>query len=326
MALAIVVAVGVLGPTRAGAQQDEGDRDAVPTRSVVVAPSSERVDRPLVLDRLDPQTVLRVRASGFEPDTTGTVMQCLDGSRCRNGLSVRFDEHGDASFQYLVTDEVGTGTDDGRCRLGRLRCTIEIRAGESTQVIDTVFVDEAPSPGMLMVDPDTGLAVGDEVRVTASRFTPGAELTLRLCAAPGSSDARCGTPKPAVPLTIGADGSAQARITIPAEIGADEVACGRRAPCLLVVSSEEVGVWARPAPLAFAEGPSPDYDRDRLVIGLAVALVLGALATWLIRSTDWSPPAEADGAAIDDADYADLDLEAEQFVDVGDEREQPTDT
>jgi hypothetical protein len=35
-----------------------------------------------------------------------------------------------------------------------------------------------------------------------------------------------------------------------------------------------------------------DHDARRLVLGLGVAALLLALATWLVRSTDWRPAAE----------------------------------
>ena len=50
-----------------------------------------------------------------------------------------------------------------------------------------------------------------------------------------------------------------------------------------------------------------------LVGGLVVAALLLATAAALIRSTDWRPPGEADGSLIDDAEFADLDLEAAEF-------------
>lgn len=311
-------ALAVLGPTGAvgggGAWAQEGS-DVATRRVVIRGGSIEDGAAPVVVDRLAPQTVLVVEASGFAPDTTGRVVQCVNGSSCGNSLAVRFDEDGFARFQYLVTDDTGGPPGSGRCRLGEPRCTIELRVGEATSVVDTVFVDDAPPPGELGVDPRTDLMVGDTITVTADGFDPGAELTLLVCAAPSTGGSRCGAPGPVVPLTVDAGGSADATITVPPEVGADRVACGRRSLCRVVVSSDEVGAWARPVALSFAAAPGADYDPTRVVVGLAIALGLGAGAVWLIRSTDWQPPPEADGSAIDDAEYADLDLEAELFVD-----------
>ena len=43
------------------------------------------------------------------------------------------------------------------------------------------------------------------------------------------------------------------------------------------------------------------YDAGRLVGGLAAAAVLLAVALWLVRSTDWRPPSEADAPELDRA-------------------------
>ena len=42
-------------------------------------------------------------------------------------------------------------------------------------------------------------------------------------------------------------------------------------------------------------------------------MTLLAVAVWLVRSTDWRPPREADSSALDDAELADLDREAALF-------------
>jgi hypothetical protein len=47
------------------------------------------------------------------------------------------------------------------------------------------------------------------------------------------------------------------------------------------------------------------YDVARLVAGLGLAALLLAVAAWLVRTTDWRPPTEADtpeldGATLDD--------------------------
>jgi hypothetical protein len=43
------------------------------------------------------------------------------------------------------------------------------------------------------------------------------------------------------------------------------------------------------------------YDPVRLVVGLATAAVLLVVALWLVRSTDWRPPSEADAPELDGA-------------------------
>jgi hypothetical protein len=314
-ALALVALIGI--GAGAGAQSDQPPAAAVGPRVHIQYQPEEDIVAPLIIDELAPVTVLTIHATGFQRDTTGTVRQCLHGSqrRCQNQLQVRFDDKAAATFQYLVSDEVGSAAgSDEPCRLRAPRCTIELAVGDKISIIDTVFVDEAPPPGRLEVTPRRGLLIGDTVTVITSQFPPGADLTLMICAAPSTSGARCGAPGPQVALTIGPDGTAQTDMVLDAaDIGTDRVACGRRVTCLMVVTADQLGVRARPTPLNFAEAPGADYVTTRVIIGLAGALALVVLAGWLIRSSNWDPPSESDATALDDVDYADLDLEADQF-------------
>ena len=50
------------------------------------------------------------------------------------------------------------------------------------------------------------------------------------------------------------------------------------------------------------------------MIGIALAAALLLIAGLLIRFGEWGPPIEADATAIDEADFADLDAEAQAFV------------
>jgi hypothetical protein len=314
-ALVLVVLIGI--GAGGSAQSDELPTAAAGPRVHIQYHPEDDVVAPLIIDELAPRTVLTISAAGFERDATGTVMQCVHGSqrRCQNRLRVRFDDSAAATFQYLVTDDVGLAAGDGEpCRLSASRCTIVLAVGDKVSVIDIVFVDEAPPPGRLEVTPRRGLLIGDTVTVTASQFPPGADLTMMICAAPSTSGPRCGAPGPQVPLTIGPDGTAQTDMVLDAsEVGTDRVACGRRVTCLMVVTADQLGVRARPTPLDFADSPGADYVATRVIIGLAGALPLVVLAGWLIRSSNWDPPSESDATALDDADYADLDLEADQF-------------
>ena len=61
-----------------------------------------------------------------------------------------------------------------------------------------------------------------------------------------------------------------------------------------------VGVlWG--GPITFATGPAARYNPFRSLTGLAVALVLVALAFFLARTTDWRKPTEADTPELDRA-------------------------
>lgn len=306
----LVVAILVALVVVAGGVGAQEDSRAVATRTIDIAyrPFDE-IAVPVIVDQLDPTTLLTVRASRFESDATGSVRQCTEGAQmvCRNPRPVRFDSDGAADFQYLVTD-------GGGCRLRDERCTIELRVGAFLSIIDTVFVDVAPSPGRITVTPRDGLRPGQTVTVSAEGFVSGATLNLAVCAAPSTSGRRCGAPGPDLDVVTNTDGALSVEIALDVqEVGADRVACGRQVACRMIVTSDEAAVRALPVRLNFDEGPGAAYSTQRVATGMAVALALVLVATWLVRSTSWTPPPEADGRAIDDADYADLDREAEQF-------------
>jgi hypothetical protein len=278
----------------------------------------EQVSLPPFVDELAPETVLVIRALGFEPDTTGTIAQCVDRvePRCGNRLPVRFDEQGASTFQYLVTETGGAapGGEAAPCRLDGVGCTIEIANGDRVMTVDTIFVDAAPPPGRIAVRPGRGLEIGQTITVTASGLPPGAELTALMCAEPAARGTRCGAPGLEVPLTIGPDGTATASAVLDsAEVGSEGVTCGGDVACHLAAVSDQAGVRARPEPLSFAAPAGPAYSVPRLVLGIGTAVALLVVAAWLVRSTDWRPPREADSSAIDDAELADLDLEAALF-------------
>ncbi|NNE72248.1 MAG: hypothetical protein HKN26_01135 [Acidimicrobiales bacterium] len=306
-AVVVLVALAILG-VGAGAQEDAPD---VATRTIrVTHVPPDEVLTPLIVDSLDPTTVLTVHARGFEGDRTGFVRQCRVGEQnvCRNRLAVRFDGNGTALFQYLVTD-------GGGCRLRAAeRCTLEIVAGDTHTIIDTIFVDSAPPPGRVSVTPRRDLEVGDTVTLEATGFPANVTLIATVCAVPSISGPRCGAPGPAVELVTDADGAASTALTLDVhEIGVDRVTCSHQSGCRVVVESDAAAVRAFPVRLSFSQGPGAAYDSVRLAIGIVATIALGLGAVGLVRWTDWAPPPEADGRAIDDADYADLDVEADRF-------------
>lgn len=296
------------------AAQDE----PVATRLVDVrAEPDQAAAVPKIVDRLAPNTVLTVRAVGFPADRTATVRQCVVGDRrhCANEIRVRFDHDGTATFQYLITDVIGSTVGDGRCRLADASlCTVEIRVGGSVATIDTVFVDIAPPAGTIEVSPADGIEIGRELTVTATGFPADTHLGVTICAAPAHRGPRCGSPGPELQLTTDATGAASGLMVLEtARVGSDGVACGRRTICRVVVSSDALGVRAQPVTLEFRESPGADYDRGRVGAGLLLALAFVAAAVSLVRRTDWAAPPEADGSPIDEAEFADLDREAELF-------------
>ena len=316
--VAVIAAVGTswaASTVAAAGPPDDPAPVATAELEVTYQPEDEPTS-PVIVDALAPSTVLTISAHNLDGDTTGTVRQCVDGAqqRCGNRIAVRSDSSGRATFQYLVT-AAAVADGDEPCRLDRPRCTIELTVGDASITVDTVFVDEAPPPGRLEVTPHRDLEVGDTVTVTATGFPSGVELEATVCVAPATTGDRCGSPAPVIPMTVGADGSTSARMRLDvAEVGADRVACGRQATCRVVVSSDRSFARARPVPLAFRTTPSARYATGRLVLGLVTASALLVTAGLLIRSGDWRPPTEADASSIDDVPFADLDAEAEAFV------------
>lgn len=312
-----VIGVLLVGATTAGAAPPE-DPAPVATADVRVdhQPDAERAS-PLIVDQLADSTVLTIRARNFDGDATGRVSQCVAGAirRCGNQLPVRFDAAGSTTFQYLVRADAADAGDDP-CRLDGPRCTIELTSGDRSTTLDTVFIDEAPPPGRLDVSPDRDLDVGETVTITATEFPEGVDLLATVCAAPSTSGSRCGSPAPVVRMTVGPDGSATARMTLDVtEVGAEQVACGRQTLCRVVVSSDRALARARPVALAFRAAPPVRYSTGRLMVGLAAASAFLVTAGFLIRTGDWTPPLEADARSIEDADFADLDAEADVFAD-----------
>lgn len=302
----VVVAVGASGAEPTG---DPAERTVTMTWT-----HPDDVLVPPLEDRLAPTTVLTVRIEGFPADTTGTVAQCVvdERRRCTATVPVRTDESGSAVFQYLVTDAVDP---DGRCRLSSSRrCTVEVVVGDRRSEFDTVFVDDAPPPGRVTIEPAGALTIGDTVTIGVDGLPAGTEVVLEVCAVPATRGTRCGRPGPVATVITDQAGSARTTLALDVEaVGEAGVACGRRTACQVVARSSTVGARATPAVLGLATQPGATYDGGRVTAGLALAALLGIGAARIVRTTEWGPPAEADASAIDDAAWADLDAEADAF-------------
>lgn len=290
-----------LGPVvRLVAEDAEGAEDTFP-------PSYD------IVDGLVPNTVLRVRVSGFEPFARARAEQCVTttSTSCGNSLEVQFGPEGRASFQYLVLDDAGAAPRTGQCRAGGAPCSLAVRQveGPGSAEVQTVFHGEIPPPGRIRVTPKAGLADGQRVTVSVEDYPPGAQVQAMLCAPPDATGRdRCGAPGPTAPVTIGPDGTGSTTLTVRAgPVGRQRVACGRGVTCGVSVASDTVFARAPVVPVTFAGPPGADYDAGRLVTGLAAAALLLATAGWLVRRTDWSPVGEEAAPEIDDAEYADLD-------------------
>ncbi len=267
-----------------------------------------------IADRLPLNGVVEMRVYGFDEFARGVAEQCITGTfaSCGNQIPVQFDEDGDARFQYLITNDFYPSVASaGGCRAGAGRCTIVVRSvnSDTRSEIQTIFIDAVPAPGRIEVTPSAGLSLdGEMVTVSVGNFPPGAQVSAMLCAAPSAVGERCGAPGAAAAMTVGSDGTGETQLFIePGTVGADRARCFRGDRCGVSVASDSVFVRAPVVPISF-EGPiGARYDSARLTLWLSFAMVLIAIAAWLLRRTDWSTVGEAAAPEIDDAEYADLD-------------------
>ena len=263
----------------------------------------------LVIDGLAPDTVVRVRAAGFESFEPGRVEQCVTGlgrlPGCTGASPVQFSEGGAAEFQYLLRASFALGA----CRAGGPTCTLRITGYESGRegAIQTVFVDEV-EPGRVSVKPARGILDGQRVTVHVAGYPAGADLIATLCAAPGGYDPRrCQAGPATAAIRVGSDGSGATTLAITTgDVGLDRLPCDPRHACGVTVVSQDGFVASPTAAVGFSLGPGAEYDRTRLVIGLSVTalLLLGAFA--LIGRTNWDRPTEA---ATPEMDATDLETE-----------------
>lgn len=259
---------------------------------------------PGVVDRLPARSVLRITATGFDPNATGLVEQCTVAG-CANSFPVLFDANGTARLQYLVGDAFAAAFDPpSTCRAGAPPCAVRVHGQERSAFLTTVFRDAAPPARRVAVAPSArGLSEGEQVRVAVEGFTPGEPVQAMLCAAPDTSGStRCGAPGPVSPFTIGADGAGRTVLVIrEGRVGSAGASCGRGTTCAIVVTQAGSSVPAPVVPIAFAAGPAARYDPFRSITGLAAAVVLLVLAFFVARSTDWRKPTEADTPELDRA-------------------------
>jgi Neocarzinostatin family len=267
------------------------------------------------IDALEPGMVLRVRAEDFAEYAEGIAAQCVhraNAVECGNAFPVQFDADGKAFFQYEVRDDFhANAVAGGRCHADAARCTLVVHDEQrnTTAVIDTVFHDRLPEPGKIRVTPSSGVADGQTVTVAVTGYPAGAQVNAMLCAAPDATGSgRCGAPGPTTPLLVGPDGTGTSKLVVKeGPVGSQRIPCGRDAVCGISVASADVFTRAPVVPVSFASPGGAVYDRNRVAIGLALAIVLIGLAIWFLRRTDWSPVGEVAAPEIDDADYADLD-------------------
>ncbi len=298
-------------------QEVSRDTSASPLGPEVILTPKDPDDFPVsfdAVDRLAPRTVLQMHPTGFEPFAVATAEQCAPtvAAPCANRIPVQFDEDGTARFQYLVRDDfLGDRHPAARCSTQDPPCFVVIRdpdTGERAEV-QTVFGVAVPAPGRIRVTPATGLALdGQRVRVAVRGYPPGERVEAMLCAAPDAVGSRCGAPGPTAPLLVGPDGRGATTLLVEAgTVGAERASCLRGDRCGISVASATVYQRAQVVPITFAGPPGAQYDRNRVLGGVAIAAVLLLVAFTLIRRSDWSSVGEAAAPEIDEAQYADLD-------------------
>jgi len=260
-----------------------------------------------IVDRLPARSVLRVYATGFDPNGTGFVEQC-SVARCGNAFPVVFDSNGASRFQYLVSDAFAAGFEPpSTCRRDEPPCVVHVRVNGYSAFLGTLFHDGAPAPKLVTVTPARPLVAGERVRIAVAGFNPGERVQAMLCAAPATyGPERCGAPGPVSSFTIGADAVGRTSLVVRAgRVGSEGASCGRGTTCGIVVAYPQSSVPAPVAAITFGAGPAARYDSVRWLTGIGIAILLLALAVFLIRTTDWRKPSEADTPELDGAELID---------------------
>lgn len=288
-------------PTPAQAVSDPAGLPILAVR----ASDPERFGPEATADALQPESVVRVHATGFDEFETGWVEQCFGGLgrpvSCDRPFPVQFGVNGATDFQYLLRSSLAPGG----CRSGTSTCTLRVTGTSSGRqgVIRTLFLDRATS-ARIDVEPSTGVTDGEAVVVTVTGFPPNAGLTATLCAPPRGYDTRrCAAEGATDGFRADAGGSGRTSLVVRSgPLGTDRVMCGPRDPCGVAVVTDDGFEAAPVVPLGFSRGPGAGYDPWRLAGGLAFAATLGAVAVIVARTTDWTKPSEAATPEVDGAD------------------------
>jgi len=284
----------VVAEPRATLQPVSGSMPVVSIR----AAADDRLGAFPLVSGLTSGSVVEVRAEGFAEFERGRIEQCVvelaRQTACAPAFPVQFDIDGRADFQFAVVAEIAPGG----CRVGQATCLLRLTGEESGRhgVAQTVVGEWVP--GTVSVTPDHRVVEGQAVEVSVRGFPPGVSATAVLCAPPAPYDVeRCTNPGPASTFAVDTEGSGRTALVVSAGR-----LCGPGRRCGVTVVVGPGFVAAPAAPITFSTGPGVSYERDRVIPGVAVALVLVALAFVLARRTDWAKPTEADTPELDDAD------------------------
>lgn len=252
------------------------------TVTLIAAASLEEA-APTVIDTLTDGDVLRVTVVDGTPGMRALARQCTlaaDGLRaCRNVFPVLFDDDGRAVFQYQVTDDSQCGP-AASCVLAVTTAPDASEEDTRVAVAFTVFGGPAAPPPRITLTPAGPYRPGQLLDVVVGPVLAGTDTRAAFCAE------SCGA---ASSVVAAADGE----VVLPVRVGERCERCG-----IHVVSASSY----TEVPLAFVPAPHPRLSGFAVLVGLVAAATLLLVAAWLIVSTDWRPPTEAQTPEFDAVD------------------------
>jgi hypothetical protein len=229
--------------------------------------TAEMLEPVPVLAGLEPADLVHVRVRGFPGLAPGALGLC-DGGVCREAVPILTDGDGNTDVAYRLGSDCGSSS-----------CALVVDIGGVGGIAPIVFGAAPPAPvAVIGVE-----RAGSRVEVVVLGARPGASLTALACADDAIRRSTC---RPLQDGAVVADAGGRATFT----------AAAPRAPAQVVVADAGTGeaiAWPVAVPQAEVVVLRPQYPRARVVTALVVALLLVMIAAWLIRSTDWGPPAEA---------------------------------
>lgn len=309
--LCVLLMAGSGAVTGAAAFAWQGAEDPGPGKVVHLLRDADAGSIPLLVG-IDDQEVLLLRAAGFSVNHTGGVRLCVvaEPIRCGSAFPVRFDDAGAAVVQYQLDPDASDGAED--CPTAS-RCVLELFDREGSGYADLSFGSAEPPDVRLHLPGGPHLVVGQPFEVVADGVLPADPLTVVLCQRADPFPRSC-SPLQHDDPTAWTGGPASRRMVVTA---APEQMSDCDEGCVLSVRAGQEAVRSDVVEVRTSRERPVRYETARLSTGLAAAALLVVLGGWLWRRTDWSPPRAADGAAIDEADYADLDAEAAAAIDAG---------
>jgi hypothetical protein len=209
--------------------------------------------------------VVRITATGFSGDSTGSVRQCVAVGdlvgRCGPSVAIAFGYGGDGEVLFALAD-------DGTCADVATVCVVRLEdADHGTAMVRTVFGAAVPPPAVVVVDANRNLGVGDRISLSVSGLVPREVVSLEQC-----STRTCHALVHGV--AADAEGRANAQVVIRR--------CDQRRCAVGVVGRTPL------VELGLSSAATAHYDGRRLALGLALALGLIGVAVIVARRTDWT--------------------------------------